>query len=212
MPQTGPDLVSAGYPISRPLLALLGGNGNSTQANVPIKSNLDFGLGGLQDTNAASGANLQTMAVPVSPGDVINKVSLINGATTGSPSSAYAVLFTGTGSAPGTTGVSPVLISQSASTFAGSTVANTPYAISFATPVTLTAAHCPYGFIYVSVAFVPATGSPTWISMTCASVAQNPIYPGTSPYTLYGTGASTAGNATLGTTNRAANPPVVLLS
>lgn len=210
MPQTGPDLVGAGYPISRPLLALLGGNTNVTQTNVPIKTNLDFCIGGLLDAQAASQSLVQTVAVPVSPGDTITKVSLLCGASQGSPSYSYASLFTGTGSAPGTTGAQPTLIAQTAST-AASIPSSALYSFSFASPVTITSAQCPFGYIYASYYFVVATGSPSFVSMTAAAATQY-AYFANSPVGLYFTSASATNGATLSVATVRANPPVFLLS
>lgn len=210
MPQTGPDLVGAGYPISRPLLALLGGNGNLAQPNVPIKTNLDFGLGGLVDATLAATASVNAVAVPVSPGDTFTKLSVLVGAAAGSPNG-WGFLFTGTGSAPGTTGAQPTLIAQSASATTPQT-ASTLYSFTFATPVTITSAQCPSGFIYAAIVNTQtSTASPSFLAMTCAAAAQYQYYT-TSPVSLYSTSASVTGFATLGTSTTRANPPVVLLS
>lgn len=210
MPQTGPDLVGAGYPISNPLMALLGGSMNLSQSNVPIKSNLSFGLGGLTDVALAGTGSVNTMAVPVSPGDVFTKITVLVGASAGSPSG-WGFLFTGTGSAPGTTGAQPTLIAQTASATTPMTAAS-PYSFTFAAPVTITAAQCPSGFVYA--AFYPvqtSTASTSFVSMTCAAAAQYLYYP-TSPVSLYSTSASTTAFATLGTSTARASVPVVLLS
>ena len=206
MPQTGPTLEGAGYPISRPLLALLGGTTNSAQGNVPVKTNLDFGMGGLSDATL-TGASTYFMAVPALPGDVITKVSVLVGATYASATSSYAMLYTGTGSAPGTTGAQPTLISSTASTGTW-TSAQAPVTWTFTNPVTITATQAPYGFVYVGVQ-LSATNS--LISMACASVAQYQWF-STSPFSLAMTTASVAASVTaIGSATRIANPPIVLL-
>lgn len=219
MPQTGPDLVSAGYPISRPLLALLGGTGNIAQPNNPIRTNLDFNIGGLKDVSFASPAgSVYSVAVPVLPGDVITKISFVCGATSQASANVtnlWAALYTGTGSAPGTTGAQPTLMGNSAST-GGSVVINasSPMTLTLATPVTVTSIQAPYGYIYAAFSVTTSSSAVSFVSMTCACAAQNPWYP-TSPFSLYmssngATGASVP--TAIGTATRTADPPVVLLS
>ncbi len=180
-PQTGPDLVSAGYPISRPLLALLGGTGNTSQGNVPVFSNLDWGLGNIVDGTAAGGGNVvaspggqvQSVAVPVLPGTVITKISFVVGntsAASGNVTNQVAGLYTGTGSAPGTTGAQPTLIAQTASLAATNVASASLLTFTYGTPQTITQAQCPYGFVYAS--YTVTTGSstgPSFVSLTAAS-------------------------------------------
>jgi len=215
MPQTGPDLVGAGYPISNALTALLGGNSNLTQPNVPVHSNLYFSgvAGGLTDAAPAATASVNAVAVPVVPGAVITKLALVVGGTSaGSPTFAQGMLFTGTGSAPGTTGAQPTLIGSTGS--AGNVVAASPsssrYELTFSSPVTITSTQAPFGFVYAAWDIIWSAGSPSFISMTASASGQFQWF-STSPVFLYGTSASTTGFATLGTTTKAANPPVVLL-
>lgn len=225
MPQTGPDLVSAGYPISNALQALLGGNGNVAQPNVPIKTNLSFGLGVLIDgatsASAASGS-VNAIAVPVVPGDVITKISFLVGATSAASANVtnqWAALYTGTGSAPGTTGAQPVLISSAASLSSVNVPASTRLDFTLATPQVITSAQAPFGFIYAAYSATigsasPNVTTPSLVSMSTASAAQY-LYFAQSPFALFmtsngGTGASVPAN--IGTATRAANPPVVLLS
>ncbi len=220
MPLTGPDLVGAGYPISRPLLALLGGTGNATQPNVPVASNLDFALGGLADLTPNQ-ASCYYMAVPVSPGVVVSKLSLLIGATAGgSITAGWGALYTGTGSAPGTAGATPSLISTStaASTvgvITGASAGTSPqasgrYDFTFATPQTITSVHCPFGYIYAAFTMTPASST---LSMTCASAAQYPWY-ATSPFSLAFTTASAVapGTTIASAGTRTVTLPVVLLS
>jgi hypothetical protein len=216
MPQTGPDLVGAGYPISNALTALLGGNSNATSPNVPVYSNLYFGgvSGGLTDVALAGTASVNAVAVPIVPGAVISTMTfLVGGASAASPTFAQGMLFTGTGSAPGTTNAQPVLIGSTGS--AGNVVAASPssarYTLTFGTPQTITSTQAPFGFIYAAFEMLFSGGSATFISMTASASGQYPWY-STSPYTLYGTSASVTGFATLGTTTRQPNPPVVLLA
>jgi len=228
-PQTGPDLVGAGYPISRPLLALLGGTNQSAQSNVGARTNLDYGLGNLKDVStgstAAGAGSVYSMAVPVLPGDVITKMALIVGSgstiAAASVTNLWAALYTGTGSAPGTTGAQPSYIASGVPGSVSSGGAGS-YAITlgqrldftFTSPQTITAAQAPYGYIYASYSLT-TTGSAEYslISMTCASAAQYPWY-STSPYSLFMTSNTAAGSsapACVGTATRVTDPPVVIL-
>lgn len=214
MPQTGPDLVGAGYPISRPLLALLGGNANVAQPNVPAKTNLDFAMGGLTDVVPGTGS-VNSVAVPVSPGDVITKISFVVGGTSAASANVtnlWAGLYTGTGSAPGTTGAQPALIAQTASLSATNVPASTLLTFTFTTPQTITSVQAPFGYVYASYSITGA--SPSLVSMAAASAAQYPWY-STSPYSLFmasNGGTGSAAPANIGTATRIANPPVVILT
>ena len=227
MPQTGTDLVGAGYPISRPLTALLGGNTNVTSPNVPAATNLDFGLGNLTDVSGATGSatsgSVYSVAVPVTPGTVITKVSWVTGASAVACPSAvtnfWSALYTGTGSAPGTTGAQPTLIGQTASLSGASIPGNSLVTFTFSNPVTITSVHAFYGFVYASYSLTfggasPNLTGPSLISMTAACAVENPWY-STSPYSLYMTsngGTASSVPATIGTATRVANPPIVILT
>jgi len=220
-PQTGPDLVSAGYPISNALGALLGGNNNLTAPNQPVYSNLYFGGGNTTDVSGAGSAasgSVNSVAVPVVPGAVISKISWVVGATGAAcVTNLWSALYTGTGSAPGTTGAQPALIASAASP-ATASATSTLSTFTFSSPVTITSTQAPFGYVYVSYSITVGAGSPnglgySLISQSVASAAQFPWF-STSPYSLYmtsngGTGASVPAN--IGTATRAANPPIVLL-
>lgn len=225
MPQTGTDLVGGGYPISRPLLALLGGNGNVAQPNYPIRTNLDFQLGGLIDgttSGSAASGSVNSIAVPALPGDVITKISFLVGGTSVASANLtnfWAALYTGTGSAPGTTGAQPALIGAAASLSSTNVPSSSRLDFTFTTPVTITSVNAPFGFVYAAWSATIASASPnattpSLISMTAAA-ATSYLYYGTSPYAYYMTsngGTGSAVPANIGTAVRAANPPVVLLS
>ncbi len=218
-PQTGPDLVGAGYPISRPLLSLLGGNNSLIQPNVPIATNLDFGFGAWADT-ALNPASVYVMPVPVSPGVTVSRIGVLIGATAGgSITQGWAALYTGTGSAPGTTGAQPTLI---ATTIAGSVVSNqaagsaitaptasTRWEFLFATPQTITSVQAPYGYVYAAVCASPADS----VIMMGTPTATQYAYYSTSPPFIGGTnGSAASAPATMGTVTKVAATPIVLLS
>lgn len=227
MPQVGPDLVGAGYPTGNALNALLGGSGNVVAPNQPIYSNAYFGLGNLSDAAggaSATSGSVQTVAVPVIPGAVITKISWLVGANgTGAAcatavTNAWSALYTGTGSAPGTTGAAPVLISQTASLSGASVTLSQLYTFTFATPPTITSINAPFGYVYASLsttigAASPNNTQPSLVSLGAAAATQFPWF-STSPFSLYMTSNGATGSAapaTIGTAVRAANPPVCLL-
>lgn len=233
MPQTGTDLVGAGYPISNALTALLGGTGLIAEPSVPIKSNLYWGLGNLSDVafgSAQAGAgSVYSVPVPVNPGDVITKISLLTGAAGSTPSGSvtnlWAALYTGTGSAPGTTGAQPTLIASGPPGSVGNGAAgsfgiplNARVDFTLSSPVTVTAAQAPYGYIYASYSLTTPAGSPaatSLVSLGAASAGCMYLYYPTSPFSMAFTSNAAAGSAvplTLGTATRFGNPPVVLLS
>lgn len=226
MPQTGPDLVSAGYPISRPLLALLGGTSNLTQPNVPAKTNLDFALGSLVDGTAAGGGgvtaspggSMLSVAIPVSPGDIVSKITYMVGGTSAASANVtnqWAALYTGTGSAPGTVGAQPALIGQTASLAATNVASVTALTFTFANPQTISAVQAPFGYIYASYSITTGSSTgPSFASMAAASVVTYPWF-ATSPPFFAATSNSTLGSAapaTMSVATRIAQVPVVILT
>ncbi len=228
-PQTGPDLVGAGYPISYPLLALLGGTGLAAQPNVAARTNMSWGLGNLTDAivgGSIVGGSVMSMAVPVMAGDVITKISLLTGATasttSGSVTNLWAALYTGTGSAPGTTGAQPSFIASGISGSVAGSVgipSSARFDFTLTSPQTITSVQAPFGFIYASFSLTTSgTASPSNTSFICvtnqASGGSLLYYPG-APVGLFLTSNATSGStapATLGTATRTANPPVVILT
>lgn len=215
MPQSGSDLVSAGYPTANALTALLGGTGNATSPNVPVYSNLYLSgvSGGLTDVVPGT-SSVAAVAVPVGPGATITKISLVVGGTSAASANVtnlWAGLYTGSGSAPGTTGAQPTLIAQTASLSATNVPSSSLLTFTFGTPQTITSVQAPYGYVYAAFSITGA--SPSFISMSASASGMFPWF-STSPYSLFMTsngGTGSAAPATIGTATRTANPPVVLL-
>lgn len=160
------DLVSGGYPQSSNVLAALGQPRNVYQGNIPGRTNLEwFGLGAMVATNAlvASGVGA-AVAVPVDPGTVITKITVLVTATAAStPTHSWGAIYAGTGSAP-------ALIAASADALTTAIPANAPFTWTLSTPTLITQALAPYGFIYVS-ASVTGTAVMTVASVTPPTVA-----------------------------------------
>lgn len=153
------DLVSGRYPQNSALAALLGNTANSTQANVPARSNLEFGFGNITDGALAATGVCAAVPVPVDYGTVISKISIFVGATAeGTGTHGFMALYSGI--------ATPALLAQSADdTGAASAAASGIYTRSLATPQLITPAVAPNGFVYVSVSFT-ATTVPTAASVS----------------------------------------------
>lgn len=221
MPQTGTDIVGAGYPISRPLLSLLGGATNTYQGNVPVKTNMDYTLGSVVDSAQTTTGVSLSVPVPVSPGDVITKATYIMGATAASPFTtgtadyAFSALYSGFGSAPALIGSSTV-ITGSTPWVGTATVASSMAAVVFtyASPVTITSVTAPYGFIYadvnMSLSTLPSLAGVT----TTASVWSFPWFANGPRWmvTTHDTAAGSTPPNPMGAVSYVAKAPIVFLS
>lgn len=204
------DLLGGKYPLNNPLEALLGGLSNAVQGNIPARSNLEILGGAAQLTDGALAATGVGCAVPVpvDPGTVVSKVSILTGATAGATMTNQIVaLYAGTGAAP-------VLIGQSTDTTSAAIGAKALLGWSLTAPQIITQAQAPGGFIYVLLAITASTVP------TAASVATpagiNYQWNGTvSPLFLSMTaGSSLAGTAaaTIASPAAKAVAPVVILT
>ena len=81
-----------------PIWRMLGMPVNATQANVPARSNIYFfGYGTALDSATAATKKGVFVAVPVSEGDVISKISMLIGATEGKTGvKSFVALYSGT--------------------------------------------------------------------------------------------------------------------
>jgi hypothetical protein len=140
------DLVRGGYPITSPLLTLLGRAANATQGNIAVRSNLSwFGLANPTDGALAATGVACAVPIPVEVGDTFTKVSILAGATAEATGThAWAALYSGI--------ATPALLAQSAdNTGAAAVVASARFDFTLASAVTVTAANAPNGFIYASI-------------------------------------------------------------
>ena len=139
------DLVSAQYLEWNPSVSFTGGFTNATQANIPAYSN-EAWFGHVW-TDSAAGlvtAKANGIAVPVDPGVVISKVSILVGAAVGTISHLNVQLFSGIAT-PAAIGTQTT--DQTSTPF----TANTIYTWTLPSPVTITPAQAPNRFIYVSI-------------------------------------------------------------
>src|SRR3954464_3178917 len=94
-------LVRGHYPQSNPAWALLGNATNVANPTLPVRSNLEWGLGNPSDGALAGTGVLAFAAVPVEPGTIITKVSILIGGTAAStPTHSFAALYGFHASAP----------------------------------------------------------------------------------------------------------------
>ena len=160
MPQTGPDLVGAGYPISNALAVLSGGVGNTSQPNVPARSNLEwFGISSAAAAGIATTGIVNVVPVPALPGQVVTGVKILVGATAASaPTHQFAAIYAGTGSAP-------ALVGQSTDAGSAAVAANGFYTWTFGTPITLSSSNAINGFVYAAFSLT-ATTMPNAVTVT----------------------------------------------
>jgi hypothetical protein len=183
------DLLGGRYPLANPLMALLGGLSNVGQSNIPARSNLELlgGAGALSDGALAATGVGCVVPVPVDPG-IYSKVSILTGATAGiTMTNQFAALYAGTGAAP-------VLLGQSTDTTAAAIGAKALLGWTLATPVIVTSAQAPNGFIYVLLAITAAT-VPTAASVATPAGVNYQWNGSASPLFL----SMTAGSALAGT-------------
>lgn len=203
------DLVSGHYPQFNPLLALLGQLSNVSNGDVPARSNLEYlGAGALTDGALAATGVGCFVPVPVDPGTVVSKVSILTGATAGATmTNQFAALYAGTGTAP-------ALIGQSTDTTSAAIGAKALLGWSLTAAQTITSAQAPNGFIYALIAITASTVPTAAVSATPAGI--NYQWNGTaSPLFLSGTaGSSLAGTAAATIASGAAKAvaPIVILT
>ncbi len=175
----GADLVGAHYPLNFGLDSLYGQARNASQANVPIRSNLEYlGIGGgLTDTAGATAiaasAVMGVVPIPVDAGTTISKISMLVGATAasyypGDGGISFAALYQGSGA-------SPALIGQSTAAASVAFTASTRADFTLTTPYTIgsNANDAPYGYVFAAI-MIKATTLPTVITNagTIAAAAQ----------------------------------------
>lgn len=206
------DLLSGRYPLTNALASLLGGMSNVAQSNIPARSNLEIlgGAGGLSDgALAASGVGC-FVAVPVDPGTVISKVSILVGATAGATMThQFAAVYAGSGAAP-------VLLAQSTDTTSAAIPASGMATWTLATPVIVSNApggNAPLGFVYVEIMIAAAT-VPTAVSQSVPAginyqwTANGPLFLASTA----GSALTTTAAATMASPAAKAVAPIVILT
>jgi len=207
------DLVRGKYPVTHPTFSALGQTAvtAATQPNIGARTNASWGSM-FNLTDAASIITTGVMAsipVPVEIGDVITSISFAVGATAGATlTQSITALYSGIGT--------PALLAQSTSNVAadGGFTASGLRTFTLQTPVTITAANAPNGFVYASYS-VTGTTMPTLAAWATAAAV---YYQWLSTQALKGVAAVTHGSAvgatapaTITSPTVAASTPLVIL-
>jgi hypothetical protein len=208
------DILSGRYPTTNPNWSGFGQAVNATQSNIPVRSNLEWPfLGNLAGQAAALvSGELTVVPVPVDIGNVISKVSILTDATAESTGThAAAAVYSGALTTAVLQGA------QSADTTGATAIgASARYDFTLATPVVVSAAVAPYGYVYVGVT---VTGTvPGLVCATIATAAQYAWFTDAPPFFGAIAGSALAGvcpaSLTLATyaSGAVAFAPVVFLS
>lgn len=202
------DLVRGRYPVTSPLATLTGFASNATQGNIAVRSNLTwFGLGNPTDGALAATGVGCAVAIPVEVGDTFTKISILAGATAEATGThMFAALYSGI--------AVPALLAQSAdNTTAAAVAASARFDYTLASPVTVTNATAPGGFIYASIAVTAGT-VPTAMVVSAPTAIGYQWY-STGPLFLSATHGSALGAtaaATIASPSAKAVAPIVFLS
>lgn len=207
------DLVGGSYPLTYSFRKSLGLAANSNQGNIAPRCNLEFPQLGGDLTDAAASlvsGKLTLVAIPVEYGDEISNVSIAVGATAaGTPTHQWAAVYSGVLTAAKLQGA------QSVDGTTGAIAASGLFTFALATPVIITPAIAPYGYVYAAVS-VTATTVPSLSSAACATAVQYarfadapPFWAGTEGSAL---GATAPASITLSSVTAIATPPEVYLS
>jgi hypothetical protein len=180
-------LIRGHYPVSNPYWALTGNLANVVNPTVPARSNFEFtGLANPTDGALAATGVGCFVPVPVEPGTVISKVSILVGATAGGTiTNQFVALYSGI--------ATPALIGQSTDTTSAAIAASGLATWTLTASQQITAAMAPQGFIYAEIA-ITATTVPTALTVSIPTAVGYKWFTN-SPLFL----AATAGSALAGT-------------
>lgn len=201
-------LVRGGYPVNHAIRKFTGNQPNVQQANLAPRTNQEWLGAATTDSAAGLAAGVATaVAVPVEVGDVIQRVTVLVGATAaGTPTNSYAALYSGV--------AVPALLSQSVSGGAVATpAAGAAFTFALSAPVTVTGVNAPNGYLYVSVMVaattVPSVGSvPIAAALGYKAFTNSPLFLAAS----HGSALTTAAPATITGQTAAAAAPIVYLT
>ena len=202
------DLVRGRYPVTHPTWNYLGQPVNATQSSIAARTNATvLGVNALTDGAALTTQVCTAVPIPVEYGDIITKVSVFVGATgAGTPTNAFAALYSGI--------ATPALLAQSTDITSTAIPASGRFDFTLATPVLVTSANAPQGFLYASI-MSKATSTPTLASVTVATAVAYQWY-STAPLKVgavtHGSGLTATAPATIASPAAQAVTPIVVLS
>ncbi len=201
-------LIRGRYSATNPLFSYLGQPANATQSDLAVRTNATvLGLQALTDGAALTTAVCTAVPIPVEIGDIITKVSVFVGATAaGTPVNQWAALYSGI--------AVPALLAQSADGTNAAVAASGIATFTLASPIMVTAANAPQGFLYASV-MIKATTPPTLASVTIATAVAYQWY-ANAPLKMgavtHGSALTATAPATIATPTAQAVTPIVVLS
>lgn len=180
-------LIHGHYPQTNPEFALLGGLTNIVNSSIPARSNAEWlGISGISDGALAATGIGCFVPIPVEPGTVISKISILVGATAGGTMThQFAALYSGI--------AVPALIGQSTDTTNAAIAASGLASWTLTAAQQITPAQAPNGFIYAEIAITAST-IPTAASVGVPTAVGYQWFTG-GPLFL----SATAGSALLGT-------------
>ena len=202
------------FPQNAALQAFFGNGGQTAQANLPVRTNLEWPIysGALVDTASLGGTTTGVyvaVPVPVDVGMEVSKISVFIGAgAAGTPTHSYAALYSGT------TVATPPLIGQTVDGQTAAIAASTRFDFGFAagSQLVITAAQAPYGFVYAAIV-VTASTMPSCVTTPAGAAAcqyrwftNTPLY-----FSQTATAAASTAPATLVETGVLTVAPVVAL-
>jgi hypothetical protein len=203
-------LVKGQYPTNNPLQAIIGRPGTTAQANVPVRSNLEYlGLASAADGAALVTNKLICVAVPVDWGTTYSTVTFVAGATAPTLTINYAAVYAGMGTAALST-----LLAQSANAGATAPTVSVANSYTLATAQLATAANAPFGFWFVGLQQTGTANSAASVSVAAAiDVLQAAVFTH-APFALgFSVAATTAtAPATLASPTTVALKPFIWLS
>ena len=152
-------LIRGHYPQTNPNWLLTGSATNIANPTVPVRSNIEYtGLANPTDGALAATGVACFVPIPVEPGTVISKVSLVIGATAGGTiTNQFVAIYSGI--------ATPALIGQSTDTTSAAIAASGLATWTLTAAQQITAAQAPQGFIYAGIA-VTATTIPTALTVS----------------------------------------------
>ncbi len=175
------------YPQTNPNWMLSGDATNIANPTIPVRSNLEYtGLANPTDGALAGTGVACFVPIPVEPGTVISKISLVIGATAGGTiTNQFCAIYSGI--------ATPALIGQSTDTTSAAIAASGLATWTLTAAQQITTAQAPQGFIYAGIA-VTATTVPTALTVSIPTAVGYKWFTG-GPLFL----SATAGSALAGT-------------
>jgi len=186
------DLVGGMFPQRNAMAAFLGLAGNETQSNIPLRGNHEFGIGQWVDGAVAGTGVACAVAVPMDPGTVIKRVTMLVGATAAStPTHTAVAIYSGI--------ATPALLgTQGTDTTTTAVAASAVFQQALGAPYMVKPADCPNGYIYVAYTQTATACNTAWGFTTPTAVGIQFLTASTTPAGVMPMFAATSGSALAG--------------